>query len=61
MVEIDGHDSLSIEHKEDIHIFLKSTEQLISCIIKNNNSRPTFMCNWVFCLNRVTGIKSYAS
>ena len=35
-IEIDGNDSLRIEHKEEIHIFHKSMELLISSILNNN-------------------------
>ena len=35
-VEIDGNDNLSIEHKEEIHIFRKSMDLLISSILNNN-------------------------
>jgi hypothetical protein len=38
MIEIDGNDSLSIDHKEEIPIFHKSMDLLLSSII-NNNSR----------------------
>ena len=31
-IEIEGNDSLSIEHKEEIHIFHKSMDLLISSI-----------------------------
>ena len=34
-IEIDGDDSLSIEHKEEIHIFHKSMDLLISSILIN--------------------------
>ena len=35
-IEKDGNDSLSIEHKEEIHIFHKSTDLLIGDILNNN-------------------------
>ena len=38
MIEGDGGDSLSIEHKEDIHIFQKSMDLLTSSIQNNNNT-----------------------
>ena len=34
-IEIDGNDSLSIEHKEEIHIFHKSTGLLMSRILNS--------------------------
>ena len=37
-IEIDGNDSLSIGHKEEIHIFDNSMVLLISSIIKNNDT-----------------------
>ena len=36
-MEVDGNDSLSIEHKEEIHIFHKSMDMLISSILNNIN------------------------
>ena len=36
-MEIDGNDSLSIEHKEEIRIFHKSMDLQISSILNNNN------------------------
>ena len=36
-IEIDGNDSLSIEHKEEIHVLYKSMDLLISSILNNNN------------------------
>ena len=35
-MEIDGNDSLSIEHEEEIHIFHKSMDLLTSSILNNN-------------------------
>ena len=41
------NDSLSIEHKEGIHIFHKSMDLLISSILNNNNNNNNNMvCNW---------------
>jgi hypothetical protein len=38
-IEKDGYDSLSIEHKEEIHIFLyKSKDLLISSTLNNNSN-----------------------
>ena len=37
-MEIDGNDSLSTEHKEEIHIFHDSTDLLISSILNNDNN-----------------------
>ena len=37
MIEIDGNYSLSIEHREEVHIFHKSMDLLISSILNNNN------------------------
>ena len=37
-VEKDGNGSLSIEHKEEIHIFHKFMDLLISSILNNNNN-----------------------
>ena len=36
-IEIDGNDSLSIEYREEIHIFNKYKDQLISSIVNDNN------------------------
>ena len=36
--KIDVNDSLSIEHEEDIYIFHKSMDLLISSILNNNNN-----------------------
>ena len=38
-IEIDGNDSLSHEHKEEIHIFHKSMDLLICSILNNSNYR----------------------
>ena len=35
-IEKDGNDSLSVEHKEEIHIFQKSMDLLTSRILNNN-------------------------
>jgi len=37
-IERDGNDSLSIEHREEIHIFHKSMDMLIISILNNNNN-----------------------
>ena len=36
-MEIDGNDSLRIEHMEEIHIFHESMDLLISSMLNNNN------------------------
>jgi hypothetical protein len=38
-IKINGTDSLSIEHKKEIHILHKSMDLLISTILDNSNSR----------------------
>ena len=35
-IEKDGYDSLSIEHKEEIHVFHKSMDLLMDSIFNNN-------------------------
>ena len=37
--EKDGNDSLSHEHKEEIHIFHKSMDLLICSTLNNNNNK----------------------
>jgi hypothetical protein len=37
-IEIDGNNSLSVEHKERIPIFQKSIDLLISSILNNNDN-----------------------
>ena len=38
MIEKDGNDGLSIEHKEEIRIFHKSMDLLISGMLNNNSN-----------------------
>jgi hypothetical protein len=45
-IEKDGDDSLSIEHKEEIHIFRKFMDLLISSVLNNNNN-PLSLVNTV--------------
>ena len=42
-IEKDGNDSLSIEHKEEIYIFHKSMDLLISNILNNNSEGVELM------------------
>ena len=37
-IEIDGNDSLSVKHKEEMHMFHKSMHLLISSILNNSNN-----------------------
>ena len=41
-IEIDWNDSLSIEHKEEIHIVYESMDLLINSIINNNNNNNNY-------------------
>ena len=47
-IEIDGNDSLSIEHMEEIHVFHKSMDLLTSSILNNTShlsrSKPHTVC-----------------
>ena len=47
-----GIDSLSIEHKEEIHIFHKSMDLLISSIL--NNNKPMAPCTADLALTTIT-------
>ena len=41
-IEIDGDNSLSIEHKEEIAIFHKSMDLLVGSILINSHQGPDF-------------------
>ena len=55
MVQIDGNDSSSIKHKEEIHIFHMSTDVLINSILNNNEQK----CNKPRKIVKIRMVSSY--